>query len=245
MRRKRPVILLTGFGPFPGAPLNASSLLTAELARRAPSRVPGYVVHAETLPTEWAAGPSRLAELMDTLDPAVALHFGVSHRARGFVVETRARNVCEDIADACGAAPETPCIAEQGPSEMPATLPTGLIVERLRRMGLPVQLSRDAGGYLCNSILYHSLSLARRRGASSPIGENAGSEAVARGSGVRRGFIHIPDTLARSRGWGARRASSSMLDWDDALAGGLAVVELAAAVGMRSEARDSRLASMR
>lgn len=229
MRRNRPVILLTGFGPFPGAPLNASSLLTAELSRRASARLPGFTVHAETLPTEWDAGPSRLADLIDELEPVVALHFGVSHRARGFVVETRARNIRDDIVDACGAQPGAACIAEQGPLEMTATLPTGLIVERLRRMGLPVQLSRDAGGYLCNAILYHSLALARDRSASGSSG---------RSLAMRRGFIHIPDTLTSRRGWGARRASSSLLDWDDALTGGIAVVELAAAISARSERGD-------
>lgn len=92
MRRDRPVFLLTGFGPFPGAPRNASSLLIEALAKLAARRLPGFAVRAETLPTEWQAGPARLSALLDDLRPAVALHFGVSHRARGFVVETRARN---------------------------------------------------------------------------------------------------------------------------------------------------------
>lgn len=221
MPRDRPVILLTGFGPFPGAPRNASSLLTEQLAKVAARRLPGFAVHAETLPTEWQAGPARLSELLVRHEPAVALHFGVSHRARGFVVETRARNERDDIEDACGEAPVEYCIAGDGPREMPATLPTGLIVSHLRRMGLPVQLSRDAGGYLCNAILYHSLSQARQRLGGSP-----------HGFGPRRGFIHIPDRLTNGRG-GTRRASASLLDWDMALAGGLAIMELAAGVVSR------------
>lgn len=215
VRRDRPVFLLTGFGPFPGAPRNASSLLTAELARVAARYLPGYAVYAETIPTEWQAGPARVAELLDELEPAVVLHFGVSHRARGFVVETRARNACEDIVDACGAAPEAPCLHPDGPSEMASTLPTGLIVERLRRMGLPVQLSRDAGGYLCNAVLYRSLSEARPREAA--------------GFGPRRGFVHIPDRLAGSR-YGSRRASASLLDWEAAVEGGIAIMSVCAGV---------------
>jgi pyroglutamyl-peptidase len=217
MRRDRPVFLLTGFGPFPGAPRNASSLLVEELARVAGRRLPGFAVHAETLPTEWRAGPERLAQLIDTYDPVVAVHFGVSHRARGFVVETRARNACHDALDACGAAPDTLCVAADGPTELSATLPTGLIVERLRRKGLPVQLSRDAGGYLCNAVLYHSLMEAKRR--------------EGRGIGPKRGFIHIPDRLAAG---GGRRAAASLLDWDAAVEGGLEIMAVSGGVGDRA-----------
>lgn len=219
MRRDRPIILLTGFGPFPGAPRNASSMLAEELSRAAVRRLPGFAVHAETLPTEWRAGPARLSELLTELQPAVAIHFGVSHRARGFVVETRGRNERDDIVDACGEAPGDACVAQEGPSEMPATLPTGLIVERLRRLGVPVQLSRDAGGYLCNAILYHSLTDARRRDTGA--------------IGPRRGFIHIPDKLTGTRVLGSRRAAASALHWDDAVQGGLEILSICAGVGER------------
>lgn len=219
MRRDRSVFLLTGFGPFPGAPRNASSLLIDELAHLARGRLPGYAVHAETLPTEWRAGPARLDALLREFDPAIALHFGVSHRARGFVVETRARNARQDICDACGAAPDAQVIVEHGPDELPATLPTGLIVERLRRLGLPVELSRDAGGYLCNAVLYHSLSEARSRDA--------------RGLGARRGFIHIPDSLSKGRGGATRRSRASLLDWNAALSGGLEIMTACAGIAER------------
>lgn len=216
MRRDRSVILLTGFGPFPGAPRNASSDLIAHLARLAGARLPGYAVHAETLPTEWRAGPARLAELLAEHDPVIALHFGVSHRARGFVVETRARNTRQDICDACGAPPDARVVADDGPDEISATLPIGLIVGRLRRKRLPVQVSRDAGGYLCNAVLYHSLAEARSRGA--------------RGVGPRRGFIHIPDSLSKFRGGGARRSSVCLLDWESATRGGLEIMAACAGI---------------
>lgn len=219
MLRDRPVFLLTGFGPFPGAPRNASSILIEQLARLAARRIPGFAFCAETLPTEWQAGPQRLAELLEAHDPVVALHFGVSYRARGFVIETRGRNERRDIEDACGAVPGQSCVALDGPAELPATLPTGLIVDRLRRMGLPVQLSRDAGGYLCNEILYQSLSEARARGGGS--------------IGPRRGFVHIPDRLANGARGGSRRSSASLLDWEAALDGGLEIMSVCAGVAER------------
>ncbi len=215
MHRNRSAILVTGFGPFPGAPQNASSLLAEALAKGASRRLPGYAIYAETLPTEWHRGPARLAELLSELDPVVSVHFGVSHRARGFVVETRARNTRQDSLDACGAAPGEACISSDGPVELTATLPTTLIAERLRRRGLPVQLSRDAGAYLCNAVMYCALDHARRREESARA--------------PRGGFIHIPDRLVTGHGSGTRRARPCLLDWDDAIEGGIEI--LTACVG--------------
>jgi pyroglutamyl-peptidase len=188
-------------------------------------RLPGFAVHAEILPTEWQAGPKQLVSLLDRLEPKIALHFGVSHRARGFVVETRAMNLRRDILDACGEVPGDVCVVNDGPGELRATLPTGLIVDMLRRKGLPVQVSRDAGGYLCNAILYHSLDAARRRA----LERGATPEGSAR-VGARRGFIHIPDRLAGVQTGKVRRAQSSLLDWEQAIEGGISIMELAAGV---------------
>lgn len=219
MHKHRTRILITGFGPFPGQPRNASSLLVEAIAAKAPRLLPGFDVHAATLPTEWLAAPQRLDKLTLELQPAVSVHFGVSHRARGFVVETRARNVRDDVFDACGAVPDAPCIAESGPQELAATLPTGLIVERLRRRGIPVQMSRDAGGYLCNALLYHSLHASRPPGRA--------------GLSPRRGFIHIPDRLNPGPRKGGRRAAASLLDWDAAIEGGIEIIATSAGVGER------------
>ena len=207
-------------------------MLIEALARSAPRRLPGFAVHAETLPTEWHAGPQILAALLERLEPAVVLHFGVSHRARGFVVETRARNLRHDVVDACGEAPENDCVVSEGPAELPVMLPTGLIVERLRRKGLPVQVSRDAGGYLCNAILYHSLAAARRRYLETGVSRSGGGRGDRIGVrlGVRRGFIHIPDKLAGAQGGGGRRARLCQLGWEQAVEGGIAIMELAAGV---------------
>jgi pyroglutamyl-peptidase len=220
MRRSRPVILITGFGPFPGAPQNASSLLAEAVAEAARGELPGFKVHAETLPTEWQAGPARLAGLLDEHQPTLALHFGVSRRATGFVIETRARNATQCVADACGEAPRGDVLLDDGPDEIGVTLPTSQIVDRLRRLRLPVQLSRDAGGYLCNALLYHSLDHARRR--SGP------------GFGPRRGFIHIPDRLVGGKTRGVMRpAAASRLEWDGAVRGGMAILATCAGVGER------------
>ncbi|MGE0628347.1 MAG: pyroglutamyl-peptidase I [Hyphomicrobiaceae bacterium] len=214
---RHPIVLITGFGPFPGQPQNASGLLAGRLAGLAGGRMPEYAFISATLPTEWRAGPSRLAELLAEHAPAIALHFGVSSRADGFVIETCARNVRASLLDACGEAPPEACVTADGPDTLACTLPTSEIAARLDALSLPTEVSSDAGDYLCNAILYHSLWEARSR-------------CDARVS--MRGFVHIPDALiadapyAVNRGW--RPAVPSRLNWDQAVTGGLAVLEACA-----------------
>ena len=78
----RITVLITGFGPFPGVPVNATMRLLPELARAAPKRFPDVQFAVEVLPTEWAAAPRRLQQLLAEVEPDIALHFGVSSRAK-------------------------------------------------------------------------------------------------------------------------------------------------------------------
>jgi pyroglutamyl-peptidase len=207
----RTSVLITGFGPFPGVPVNATMRLVPELAEAAPRFFPGTRIAAAVLATEWLAAPRRLDSLLAEIAPDLVLHFGVSSRARGFEVEARARNACTQTADAAGAPPPGPAVREGTADVLHASLPVAHIVARLRQRGIPAFVSRDAGGYLCNATLYHSLLCAR----AAP--------------GRRVGFIHLPVKLDRSGGAGRGRAGSRTLTWEQAHAGGLEI--LAACLG--------------
>lgn len=211
MPSRRSVILVTGFGPFPGVPANATARLVPALAERARRAIPGHTVVAEILPTEWHAAPLRLATLLAEWKPVASVHFGVSYRAEGFVIEQRGRNVRDHVADACGALPGGECIADDGPEFLASTFPSSLIVERLRRRGLPAMLSRDAGGYLCNALLYHALHHGRGRGLA-----------------LRSGFVHLPDGLGGPLAGGRRAIGGRGLDWNGAIEGGLEILATAA-----------------
>src|SRR6185503_17433013 len=78
----RTTVLITGFGPFPGVPVNATMQLVPELARAAARQFAGVRIATEVLATEWAAAPQRLDALLAEIEPDLVLHFGVSSRAR-------------------------------------------------------------------------------------------------------------------------------------------------------------------
>jgi pyroglutamyl-peptidase len=171
-------LLLTGFGPFPGIPVNASALLVARLARAARARFSGVTVRSAIVPTEWGRGPARARAALESSGADVAIHFGVSARAKGFVIERRGENACVAAPDGVGELPPLGVLDPAGPARRPVTLPVAAILSRLKARGLPAAASDDAGGYLCNAVLYGSLALAAGR------------------SGLIAGFVHIPASLA-------------------------------------------------
>ena len=208
--RARTSVLITGFGPFPGVPSNATMLLLPQLAQLAPRSFPDVRFAFEVLPTEWSAGPRRLQVLLAEAAPDLAVHFGVSSRARGFEIEQRARNACAATPDAAGALPAGAGVLSVGPPYLSASLPLRHIVVRLRRLGIAAFISRDAGAYLCNAALYHSLLCAKD----------------AAGCGRRVGFVHIPATLARG-GANRGRSGACPLTWQQALDGALEILATA------------------
>lgn len=187
MSTARCAVLITGFGPFPGVPRNVSAQLAEQVGDDIRRRFPSSEVATAALPTEWDIAPERIVDLICELRPALALHFGVSDIAHGFVIETIARNAAARL-DASGTLPMLPVIEPFGPDEMPTLLPAGRIQARLQRLGLPARLSRDAGTYLCNAVFYRSV-LAQRE----------------LGMGGRSGFVHLPVGITSEPGRDAGR----------------------------------------
>jgi pyroglutamyl-peptidase len=207
----RTTVLITGFGPFPGVPVNATMQLVPELAAAGTRAFAGVRIATAILATEWAAAPRTLDGLLAEVKPDLVLHFGVSSRARGFEVESRAANACTQMPDAAGILPAGERLRADGAEHLKASLPVQHIVARLRARGIPAFVSRDAGGYLCNAALYHSLGCAR----DAP--------------GRRVGFIHIPATLGRPGAANRGRVGACRLTWEQAQVGGLEI--LAACLG--------------
>lgn len=190
-----PRVLLTGFGPFPRVPENATATLVPAIAERARAELPHCQIFYDVLPVEWVRGREVAARLIAEHEPDLILHFGVSDQAQGFVIETVARKRCQCAADAAGELPPLELMELAATTMLPVSLPCDAILEELRAMALPVELSEDAGGYLCNAVLFNSLSDAHQ--------------------GQHIGFIHVPDGLADG---------SANLSMEQAIAGGVKIV---------------------
>jgi pyroglutamyl-peptidase len=147
--------LVTGFGPFPGAPENPTAGLMQHLAA-APPRWPGVELTIETIPTEYAGLPGVLGRLGAEARPDVAVHFGLAKSAHGFRLERLARNaVSTTREDAAGARSSVAVLAE-GEADRPSTLPLERIAASLHAAALPWQWSEDCGDYLCNALFFHA-----------------------------------------------------------------------------------------
>ncbi|MFM9940072.1 MAG: pyroglutamyl-peptidase I [Hyphomicrobiaceae bacterium] len=221
MPSDRQTILLTGFGPFPSIAANATSVLVPRIAAAAADAFAGVAIVHDILPTEWTVGLARVGELYRLHRPALALHFGVSGRARGFEIETRGRNYCSLSKDAAGKFPLLRRLSPEGPEFLPVTLPAAHIAQRLRRRGIPATVSRDAGGYLCNALLYRTAELAR--GQPTP---------------VRSGFIHLPSDLVNERNPARGPQPGCRLTWSEVVDGSLEII--AASLGRPSAPSDVR-----
>jgi pyroglutamyl-peptidase len=175
---RRSTVLLTGFGPFPGVPSNASADLVRKVVRVARRALPEFNFAVAVLPTEWTRAPRLIAALHRRHRPILALHFGVASGAESIRLEMEARNSCRPSLDAADALPPASVLSVDGPSARHSTIAVKAIAKELSARGYPASVSDDAGGYLCNAVLYHSLALAEARG------------------GCQVGFVHIPPDLS-------------------------------------------------
>ncbi|MGL4397711.1 MAG: pyroglutamyl-peptidase I [Hyphomicrobium sp.] len=199
-------IVLTGFGPFPGIAENVTARLVPAIADRARRRWPAVTIVDAILPTEWAVAPERIRALYAAHRPVLMLHFGVASDAAGFRIETEAANACRAAPDAAGLLPLATQLRADCAATLPATIPVARIHAHLTAAGYPTSLSDDAGGYLCNAVLYHALDVHQSSAAEKDVVTRAA---------CRVGFIHVPPTL-----------EGPPLDFEMAVSGALEILTL-------------------
>jgi pyroglutamyl-peptidase len=202
-------ILVTGFGPFPGAPFNPTAPLVRRLARLRRPALAGVTLVPHVFATSYAAVDRDLPKLIVRHRPDALLMFGLAPRAKTIRVETRARNAASILPDAGGAAPCRHSVEAGAPAALTLPAPTRSLLGAVRAARLPATLSHDAGGYLCNYLAWQAAEAARR-----PRGPRLA------------GFIHVPDIRHHAR----PRAAKTRLALDDLTrAGERLLVALAAA----------------
>jgi pyroglutamyl-peptidase len=168
-------ILVTGFGPFPGAPFNPTGPLVQRLARLRRPCLASIKIVPHIFPTSYAAVDRDLPKLIARHKPDALLMFGLAPRTRALRIETRARNALALLPDAVGVALRRQTIAAGGPPAMAMPAPARRLLAAVRATGVPAILSRDAGRYLCNYLCWRA------------------AEAVAKPGDPRvAAFVHVP-----------------------------------------------------
>ena len=183
-------ILVTGFGPFPGAPFNPTEPLVEKLARL---RRPGFAnvkIIPHVFPTSYVAVDRDLPKLIAKHRPDAILMFGLAPRARCLRIETRARNTVALLPDAGGAS-RAAKIVLRGPPLFALPAPVPQLLSGARAARVPFVKSHDAGRYLCNYLCWRAAEATRREG---------GPRLAA--------FVHVPNVARYARRPGTRRATT-------------------------------------
>lgn len=166
-------VLLTGFEPFDQDPINPSW----EAVRQLDGEQLGENVQivARRLPCAFATAGECLDQLIAELRPAMVIATGLGPGRSDISIERVAINLNDArIPDNLGEQPIDTAVVADGPAAYFTTLPIKAMVKAVRQAGIAASVSHTAGTFVCNQVFYrlqHALA----------------------GSGVRSGFIHVPN----------------------------------------------------
>lgn len=186
-------VLLTGFGPFPGVLENPSRAVALALdgvvVRHAELEA---TVTSQLLDVAWADGatlagsPVRdasaaLRDAVARVRPQLLLSLGVMPRETDKLrIETLACDSRSRRPDVCDGLPRATRARPGDAATLSPSLPAEAIAHELRAHGYAVELSSDAGKYLCEAIAYEGAWLSAQPGSGI----------------VLSGFLHLPNTQA-------------------------------------------------
>ncbi len=154
-------VLITGFGPFPGAPVNPSAILAKTLARRQRPAFAGLDRTVHVFATSYESVDRELPKLL-ARKPDIVLLFGVAGRRRELCVETQARNAISVLfPDASRHRPQQGVIELGAPPVLKGNAPFARLVGAAKTRLAASRQSRDAGRYLCNYVFWRALERAR------------------------------------------------------------------------------------
>ncbi len=157
-------ILITGFGPFPGAPYNPTMPLVERLLRLRRPAFDDIVLSSHIFHVTYATVDRELPELLKKHRPDAMLMFGLAARTPHLRIETRARNAVTTIwpdADGTrlrkGSIDATADALSFGPH-------TARLLRAALATGIDARASRDAGAYLCNYLSWRAIEATQQPG---------------------------------------------------------------------------------
>src|ERR1700712_2033553 len=197
-------ILITGFGPFPGAPHNPTMPLVARLLRLRRPAFSDVEFTGHIFPVTYTAVDRELPQLLAKHRPHALLMFGLATRTPHVRIETRARNAVTMLwPDADHTSVRKGSIAG-GADAMRFGPHTAKLLRAAVATGIDVRASRDAGSYLCNYLSWRAI------------------EATCADNGPRlAAFVHVPpiarDGASSRKGTTPRIALAELVDAGEAM----------------------------
>lgn len=146
------MILITGFEPFGGETENPSRL-SARLAVENLNREGVSAAFLE-VPVVFARAGPAVIDKAASVRADVVVCVGVAGDRKLISLERTAYNVKRGrIPDNDGAKPDGEIILP-GPDTLTTRLPVSKALDAIKAAGIPVEISDDAGRYVCNTLLY-------------------------------------------------------------------------------------------
>ena len=156
-------VLITGFKPFAGRPINGSETLARSFEGE---EIAGHQVIVKSIDVAWGAPEQFLPEWQAEYSPSAVVGLGEGSGAV-LRLESVGFNRAEGIDESGNEPPHAPCLDPEGPQSRQSTLQFS---PKDNGTSAPWEFSEDAGTFLCNNWLYTALDL----------------------FSVPTGFIHLP-----------------------------------------------------
>jgi pyroglutamyl-peptidase len=150
-------ILITGFGPFPGAPFNPTMPLVKRLTRlRRPAfdevELIGHIFHVT-----YSTVDRELPGLIAQHRPQALLMFGLADRTAHLRIETRARNAVTTLFPDADRNRARKASIAAGVDALMFGPHTAKLLRAAASTGIDARASRDAGSYLCNYLSWRAI----------------------------------------------------------------------------------------
>ena len=165
-------VLVTGFDPFGGEPINPAW----EAVKAMKDTIAGAEIVKMQIPTVVDKSIEKIHQKMKELQPDLVISVGQAGGRFGVTPERVAINVTDArIPDNEGNQPIDEPIFPDGPAAYFSNLPVKAMVQAIKDAGYPSVLSNSAGTYICNHVMYGILYYIEKEFPN-----------------VRGGFIHVP-----------------------------------------------------
>lgn len=165
-------VLITGFDPFGGEPINPA----LEAVKKLPDTIAGAEVIKLEIPTVFRKSLEKIEEAIIKHNPNIIISVGQAGGRFGVTPERVAINMDDArIKDNEGFQPLDSTIFEDGENAYFTNLPIKAMVKEMHENDLPGSVSNTAGTFVCNHVMYGILYMIDKKYP-----------------GKKGGFIHVP-----------------------------------------------------